>query len=401
MTTARRPRARPDEGVDLLPEHQLLLVAARTRLDDSQTVRLQELAVRDLDWSLVSRTAVRHGVAPLVFHTLSTTGAMSQTDPRAAALWERFAVNAGNSLMLARQLLDVLTLFERERIPAIAYKGPALAASLYGNLALREFTDLDLLVRPNDVRNAGEVMVRNGYEPELALSPVEEHALLQTRAGYFRRFDRSLAAGSVAFELHWRIPATFRLDQSFWLRRTAVRLLDRDVPHFAPDDLLLVLCVHGFKHGWRSLKWLCDVAELVDRYPSFDWDRAITQAARAGGLRILLLGCALARATFATALPLPIAERIEADPVVRELTETFRLRLFDEQSSHHVGVVNNLRVRERMHDRIRYGFALFDALTAPSVKDRLEWPVKRGARLVARVAHPFRVAHRVANKRRA
>ncbi len=387
--------------LDLRPEHQLLLMAARTRVGDGERTRLRELAVRDLDWNVVASHAALHGVAPLVFHTLTTAGGMDPADERIAGLWRRFVVNAGNSLVLGRQLVEVVAILQHERIPVVAYKGPVLAAALYGNLSLREFTDLDVLVHRHDAERAGEALVQHGYEPEVPLSPAEADALVRSRAGYFRRFDRLIEAGRVVLELHWRIPATFDLDDGFWGRLGQVRLLDRDLQHFAVEDLLLILSAHGFKHGWSRLKWLCDVAELVNACPNLDWDRAIARASRAGGLRILLLGCALAGTMLSTPLPRPIVERISVDAAVGHLAALFSGRLLDNRPSHHVGIFNNLRVRERMHDRVRYGLALLDALTAPTVKDRMEWPVHGGARLVARLTHPFRVMRRVADRHRA
>ena len=396
--SAVRPSPPSNRTADLRPEQTLLLASARTHLDDACRAQLRALAARDLEWDLFLNTANRHGVAPLVFNALTASGAIDAADARVARLLERFAVNAGNSVMLARQLLEVLALLERDGIPAIAYKGPVLATLLYGNLALREFTDLDVLVHRNDVVRAGEALVSHGYEPELTLTPSDERLLLRTRAGYFRRFDRPLASGRVVLELHWRIPATFRLDEDFWQRVTSVGLLDRHAAHFAPEDLALILCAHGFKHGWSQLKWLCDVSELVTKFPVLDWDRAIRHASQVGGLRVLLLGCALARSVLAIELPAPIADRVDGDSIVSELAEIFRARLFDDGHRRRVGIVCNLRVRERVQDRIRYGLSLLDALTVPSMKDRMEWRVQRRPRLMARVTHPFRVVRRAAGK---
>ena len=47
-----------------------------------------------------------------------------------------------------------------------------------------------------------------------------------------------------------------------------------------PEDLLLILCVHGGKHVWECLKWLVDVRELVDRFPQLDYDALIQRAGR-------------------------------------------------------------------------------------------------------------------------
>jgi hypothetical protein len=53
---------------------------------------------------------------------------------------------------------------------AIFYKGPALAAMAYGNVALREFSDLDILMKKEDVpgnrhpHNFGHRVVLSGEE---------------------------------------------------------------------------------------------------------------------------------------------------------------------------------------------------------------------------------------------
>src|SRR3712207_8653927 len=35
---------------------------------------------------------------------------------------------------------------------------------------------------------------------------------------------------------------------------------------------LLILCVHGTKHIWGRLSWICDVAELLRTQPDMDWE---------------------------------------------------------------------------------------------------------------------------------
>jgi len=51
-----------------------------------------------------------------------------------------------HNFFLTKELLELLTLFEAHCIPASPYKGPALAIMAYGNLALRQFSDLNILV---------------------------------------------------------------------------------------------------------------------------------------------------------------------------------------------------------------------------------------------------------------
>ena len=51
--------------------------------------------------------------------------------------------------------------------------------------------------------------------------------------------------------------------ERLWERVGRVPLGGNSVPSFAPEDMLLILCVYGSKHTWGRLKWVCDIAELI------------------------------------------------------------------------------------------------------------------------------------------
>ena len=76
-----------------------------------------------------------------------------------------------------------------------------------------------------------------------------------------------------------------------------------------PEDLLILLCVHGSKHAWEQLKWTCDVAELVRRRPTLDWSRILFQADEWGCRRIVLLGLGMANSFSTLSCPVPFFMR--------------------------------------------------------------------------------------------
>src|SRR5206468_4850779 len=96
------------------------------------------------------------------------------------------------------RLLDALA---AAGIDALAYKGPALAMRAYGELGMRAFVDLDLLVRPDDVPRAIEALSAAGYAAALALSRAQERC--------FRRVDGDYPLvhreTGVLVELHARV----------------------------------------------------------------------------------------------------------------------------------------------------------------------------------------------------
>jgi hypothetical protein len=130
-----------------------------------------------------------------------------------------------------------------------------------------------------------------------------------------------------------------------------------------PEDLLLLLCVHGSRHYWSQLNWICDIAELLRARPGIDWGGLLARAGAAGGVRMLLLGLLLAAEVLEVPLPPEVARQARSDWVVRELAAQVRGWLFreladekDEGGPPSEVLFHSflLRVRERARDRWCY-----------------------------------------------
>src|SRR5205823_10966278 len=143
-------------------EHQLLVAAAHARPDRARLDRVRALAARRLDWARFVELAEFHGVIQLVCASLEKAGV---TPPAAVALPLRhgFRLRACDAVKKSAELLRVLECLRAASIRAIPFKGPALAASAYGNVALRVSVDLDVLVHPDDAPRAGRLLATIGY----------------------------------------------------------------------------------------------------------------------------------------------------------------------------------------------------------------------------------------------
>src|SRR5882724_4783053 len=310
------------------PEVDLLLCCTRTCVDAESAERIRTLLREDIDWVYLSGIALLHGTTPLLYRSLHTT--CPEAVPKAILdpLQDHFHTNASRNVFLAGELLKLLSLLEAHRIPAIPYKGPVLAASAYGDLTLRQFYDLDILVHKRDILTAKELFIAQGYWPSLQMTSAQEAAYLQSHHDY------KLVRGddAVVVELQWEVTQaffSFPLDfDHLWERREQVTLAGTTVLNLAPEDLLLVLCVHGSKHLWRRLGWICDVAELIRARPRMNWRRVLEQAHALGGKRMLLLGLALANDLLGAVLPEAILQSIRADHSVTALAAWVKGRLF-------------------------------------------------------------------------
>ncbi|MCB0226148.1 MAG: nucleotidyltransferase family protein, partial [Anaerolineae bacterium] len=120
--------------------------------------------------------AERHGLVPLLYRHLEAIDPTASPKPIFARLWSQSQATAGRNLMLTQELLRLLDLLAANDIPAIPYKGPALAALVYGDISLRPFNDLDILVPQRAARRAKALLEANGYHYPDRLTEAQEVA---------------------------------------------------------------------------------------------------------------------------------------------------------------------------------------------------------------------------------
>ncbi len=355
------------------PELELLLACARTPLQSGNTDAIRMQLSSPLDWNEVLRLARQHAVLPLLYHHLKTLG--PQMLPQAAwnRLSNRFRANLSHNLFMTAELLKILRMLEAHGIAAIPYKGPALAAAVYGDVALRQFGDLDILVRQCDVLNVKALLLNHGYQPAFTLTPAQESAYLRSSCEYnFRNKTQG-----IHLDIHWRIVRPdfmFSLDiDRLWECLETVQLGGHPIPSLRPEELLLILCVHGGKHEWERIGWICDVVQLVHSRRDIQWQRLIEQATRLGVVRILRLGLFLAHDLLDATLPPDIATWVRVDG----MANTLAAQVYDQlsQAPHSPNFTHHtftLKMRERWRDRMAYSCRLPGAL---NVEDLTFFPL--------------------------
>src|SRR3972149_3253348 len=130
-------------------EEQVMLACAAPREAGSDT-RIRTLLDAPLDWPRLEAAAEWHGVLSLVYGRLRDAAPDLVPGPAMTRLREASTANARRNLFLAGALLRVLDLLRSQGIPAVAYKGPTLAALAYGDLTRRDFADNDIMIRRRD-----------------------------------------------------------------------------------------------------------------------------------------------------------------------------------------------------------------------------------------------------------
>jgi hypothetical protein len=348
---------------------ELLLCCARVRFDEGARGRVRRLVSEGIEWEDLAARARRQGMLPLLCWRLED-GCAEQVPPAVRERLRRyFRANAARNLRRTRQLLDVVDAFERARIPLLLYKGPLLAEWIYGHASLREYDDLDVVVRPADLDRAGRLLLEMGFAPQFALSRAQEDG--------FRRFGHHfcfrLPDGTQRLELHWRLgegryPFLPRVED-WWDRACRVRLGGRLVPSPCAEDLLSALCVHGATHLWCRLEWISGVARLIAACPHLDWDQVLARTSAGGSERLALLAFRLAGGALGAPVPAAILERAGSDRGIRrEAKRILDAALAGEADSDLLlpRPLFHLRMLRGSRSRLRY---LFRILLMPSTND--------------------------------
>ena len=341
-------------------EFEILSVLAGATLSPERVKSIADWDFSGFDWNEFLRLAEHHGVLPLAASNLikyrSIESGRGLPPEIEHSLRTAYDANLRRSLWFSAELARVIQHFELRRLPAIPYKGPVLAQTLYCDAGLRSFSDLDVLISPGDFERSRQALAEIGYRPDADLTPALERLWLRT--GYERSFDGP--AGKNLIELQWALlPHFYAVDLpvEHLLERAGHTVIGGcEVSCLSPEDSLLVLCLHAAKHLWTRLIWLADIAETL-RLPLIDYPLAFSRARALGITRILGVNFWLVKNVLHGDLPEPAGEIAAGDPQAAALGGEFAQRLargaaYDFESTEYFRLI--MKLRERRGDRWRY-----------------------------------------------
>jgi len=374
------------------PGPALLLACARSAFDAAGAAHALDSLPREVgDWDGFLALAERNRLLPLAHRALEGRAQVPETVR--SRLRSAHAGNARHALALAGELRRLVEALAAAGIPALAYKGPALAVRAYGRLALRTYSDLDLLVAPGDLPAAARVLRGKGYCCAHAFTPAQD--------AVFRRVDGDYpfhhpGTGRLV-ELHGRVSsARFCAElptERLMARARAVPLGGGTVPAPADDDLFLALSLHGAKHRWSRLEWLACATALAHR-AELDLAAIVEDAGRIGARRTILLALRLMREAFDLALPPEVERSASTDPLLLSLAEEARALWFraeEEGEATRANLRFNARLRDGAADRARYAARW---LLVPSPEDWAWVRLPDALAPLYRVLRPLRLAAR-------
>ncbi|MCF6405284.1 nucleotidyltransferase family protein [Chitinophaga filiformis] len=248
------------------PEVTILLLCCRVYLQSSSISTLCTfISGHSIDWQRVYKLCARHRIRPVAFHVLNRLKGI--VPPEALqpfkAYCREFSVFAFDR---KREADHIVARLKQHGAAARFYKGMDFSQLIYGDIAMREFTDMDIIIREDQVPTVVSVMQAEGYEmhQEKYFSIYPDHFKDHIKEVVFGK--RCARGKWLSFEFHYRPPETLTSVQYHFNG-----LLGKDYlsgrPFTHQDYYRLMLVNNGASDFYPHLRSLLDMALLYRHGP--------------------------------------------------------------------------------------------------------------------------------------
>jgi len=381
-------------------EHEVLLRCIRIFFGSENKERLIELVADDLDLTYLIRSASKNRIIPILFSSLNFLGFPGIPQEIIDELRIDFNDNALKNLATTGELLRILSLFELHGISSISFKGPVLASCIYGDLSLRQFDDIDIIVPFSKIHEIAAILISEGYKEEDHQTSKAQQAAMLKYQHHHKFYNEN---NGVVLEIHWTLsPGLYSLQRemtNIWERAERIVLQGREILGLSNEDTLLFLCEHGARHRWNRLGWICDVAAIL-RSGNLDWKYVKSHARERRSERTLFIGLFLAKRLLGASIPDEFSNVIEQDKKALALASEAIVNLclhghapencqFDPVQCNIQDQLFYINASDRVLDRARLYWRM---ATTPTIEDWSFLPLPDRIFFLYRLIRPIRQA---------
>ena len=339
------------------PEHEILFSIARREVEPLELTR-------PLDWEYVLATASAHGLIPLLQKHLHSIKADQIPTWFLSRLKLQSVSNVSNVLHLMGRQLTIHQLLQQNGVLAAIFKGSVLSQTAYGDIALRQAGDIDILISPQHFDRTRQVLESLGYQmtPSLTNAQLASHLRSHCEIQFMR--DDWLTV----VDLHWALAPksfVFKLDTDDVLSRLqTVTINGAQIKTLSTEDSILYQSMHGAKHLWRRLEWISALGETIWAADFLDWNTVIKRASEAHATRMLALGLRLAERLSRVEVP----AEVDDDRSMDQLAENILRTIFSVSGAASSTETNlyNLKIMDRKRDALA---STLHALFVPTLTD--------------------------------
>lgn len=258
----------------LTPAEQIILKSFLVNPVEAEAVKLKYLAAHVTDWDELADTGISLGVGPLVYHALND-GGLKELIPNGAfdRLQQCYYVTLRRSMLLYGVFEQAVRGLQAAGIQVVALKGIYLSEHLYGDIGLRQVSDIDLLVSAEEGGKSIEVLSELGFRS--TENPFSSHLTPDPDFIHYPPMVKDGFSVEIHVRLHRPHPDYCINTSAFIARAVPVVISGENVYTLSFYDHLIFLCIHSEKHFTGSkIQFTCfaDIANILTSHKDeIDW----------------------------------------------------------------------------------------------------------------------------------
>lgn len=305
------------KNINISNELRLLLLLTKKEVafninKNLENEQIYKLINNDINWKLFFQYANIYSLIPLVYTSISQIESHKIPDWIINRFKKEYEKKRIGIIIQSAEIIRICKLFESNNIRFFILKGIPLALTIYGNITLRESSDIDFFIHRDDLSRAIELINDEKYihlndEYGDVLKNIKENN--EEYLSKYHHMDYIHPTRGIKLELHWKLSKTYFFIMlndfsdvfsfnNLWDNRNEIVFSSNKLYKFCLEDELLYLVYHATTHRYMRLKWLLDIYELLNKYKEIKWNELIIKSKKTSLLKALALSIMLCSIYF-------------------------------------------------------------------------------------------------------
>jgi hypothetical protein len=293
--------------MNLSPEKKLLLYCSHINLTKGMQQEIDLLIKKSIDWIQFLDYARWHSVSQLVFVNLKKSSERSNIPLKIIeSLKTAYRENLVRNTIIFDEYEKIITLLDSQKIQVIPLKGIAIAKTIYSDIGLRPMSDIDILVKRENLQGACKLMSDLGFKQVKHTKP-------------YHHINYIIPKINLLVEIHYDIeskhhPSLIRPKvknlMEVWWSRVQREKSDNQIEYYLhPMDLICLLSHHFIKHrfterndwfsSYGALRQLCDLYFVIEYYQNdIDWEQLKIELQKFGLYKVVSVTLSVVNEVF-------------------------------------------------------------------------------------------------------
>ncbi len=251
---------------------KLIILCSRLNPNSKDLSEIKNLLDADVNWNMLIKKAADEKVSPLLYRNLRKYQDKI-SELAIENLRSMYLRNKARNIYLYTKLKPFLKKINDLHLKAALSKGTHLAITLYKDIGLRYFTDIDFFIHPSDWPQFKKTSEKLGFRPEGYASSFPN--LKMRKSGW--PLATHLRKERLMLDTHFNYPGIeipMSLDHDIWECTQRIDIEGVSTQIFSSEYELCILCLHALGDGYCKLILLTDIAELALK-EEINWNKIL------------------------------------------------------------------------------------------------------------------------------